>query len=118
MYKKKIRNRVYHLNILIRIFVVLGHQNSTFSWTLFSITLQRYKEIQPSSLLLSQHFRDSVENCCFWVRTLRLGSRTIAGSADFQQAAGHSKNSALVTDVDTTSGLVIPLGNLQRLETK
>ena len=68
--------------------------------------------------MMLQHFRDSVENCCFWVRTLRLGSRTITGSTDFQQATAQSKNSALVTDVETTSGVVIPLQNLNGLRPK
>ena len=36
-----------------------------------------------------------------------------AGSTDFQQEVRQSKNSALVTDMDTTSGIVIPLENLR-----
>lgn len=62
-----------------------------------------------------QHFRDSVKNCCFWMKSLhfRGPSLGVAGSTDFQQEARQSKNSALVTDMDTTSGIVIPLENLR-----
>lgn len=64
---------------------------------------------------LNKHFRDSVKNCCFWMKSLRLRgpSLGVAGSTDFQQEARQSKNSALVTDMDTTSGIVIPLENLR-----
>ena len=45
------------------------------------------------------------------------GTAGIGGSTDFHHVAqigiGQSKNSALVTDMDTTSGIVIPLENLR-----
>lgn len=64
---------------------------------------------------ISQHFRDSVKNCFFWMKTLRLrpgSGLATAGSAELQQEPRQSKNSALVTDIETTSGIVIPLENL------
>ena len=54
-------------------------------------------------------------NCFLWVRALRLGGQGLAGSVELQP--GHhnnTKNSALATDFDTTSGIVIPLETLRQ----
>ena len=47
------------------------------------------------------------------MKNFRLRSQGIAGSTDFHHGTAQSKNSALVTDMDTTSGIVIPLENLR-----
>jgi len=62
---------------------------------------------------LNKHFRTSLRNCFSWVN--RTNSQARACSTEMMQPAGQptSKNSALVTDFETTSGIVIPLETFQ-----